>query len=229
VTPVHPHIGELTGPKSAIHLEGFDRVPVGVVAAAQGLSAATLHEAAGKVGAMPGAIKPVHPEFRLCGPATTVHGPGGDNLWLHYAIYAAQPGDILVVNCSGRPDHGYWGEVMSTAAKARGLGGLVIEGCVRDFTLLGEVGFPVFARGLNIRGTAKDREAGGWINSVTQFGDVSVSPGDLVVGDADGVVVVSRTVAAEVVAAARQRDLDELEICRRLEAGETTLEIYDLA
>jgi 4-hydroxy-4-methyl-2-oxoglutarate aldolase len=76
VTPVHPHIGELTGPKSAIHLEGFDRVPVGVVAAAQGLSAATLHEAAGKVGAMPGAIKPVHPEFRLCGPATTVHGPG---------------------------------------------------------------------------------------------------------------------------------------------------------
>jgi 4-hydroxy-4-methyl-2-oxoglutarate aldolase len=229
VTLVHPHIGALTGPKSAIHLDGFDRVPVEVVAAAQGLSAATLHEAGGKIGAMPGAIKPVHPEFRLCGPATTVHGPGGDNLWLHYAIYAAQPGDILVVNCSGRPDHGYWGEVMSTAAKARGLGGLVIDGSVRDFSLLGEVGFPVFARGLSIRGTAKDRDAGGWINAVTEFGDLSVSPGDLVVGDADGVVVVPRTVAAEVVAAARQRDVDELEICRRLEAGETTLEIYDLA
>jgi 4-hydroxy-4-methyl-2-oxoglutarate aldolase len=188
-----------------------------------------LHEAAGKIGALPSALKPVHPSFRVCGPAVTVHGPGGDNLWLHYAIYVAEPGDILVVNCCGQHEFGYWGEVMSTAAKARQLGGLVIDGCVRDFALLGEIGFPVFARGLCIRGTGKDRHAGGWINALTQFGDVTAGPGDLVVGDSDGVVVVPRTRAAAIVDAARQRDADELEICGRLEAGETTLGIYNLA
>lgn len=224
-----PHIGHLTGPKSAISVDGFERVGADLVTAARELSAATLHEAGSKIGVMPSAIKPVHPQFRVCGPAVTVHGPGGDNLWLHYALYVAQPGDILVVHCSGRYDHGYWGEVMSTAARALGLGGLVIDGCVRDFALLGEVGFPVFARGLCIRGTSKDRDASGWINAVTQFGDLSVSPGDLVLGDADGVVVVPRSRAAEVVAAARRRDAEELEICRRLELGETTLGIYDLA
>jgi 4-hydroxy-4-methyl-2-oxoglutarate aldolase len=225
---MHPEIGDLVGVKASIRVEGFERVSAEVLADAHGLSTATLHEAGGKIGVMPSAIKAVHPGFRLCGPALTVHGPGGDKLWLHYAIYAAQPGDVLVVQCSGRYDHGYWGEVMSTAARARGLGGLVIDGCVRDFDLLAEVGFPVFARGISIRGTAKDKAAGGWINAATQFGDISVHPGDLVVGDADGVVVIPRARAAEVVTKSHQRDEDERVICRRLEAGETTLDIYKL-
>lgn len=214
--------------KAAIVTEGFARVSPEVVERARGLSAATVHEAGGKIGVMPRAIKPVHPQFRVCGPAVTVHSPPGDNLWLHYAIYAAQPGDVLVVHTEGAFDHGYWGEVMSTAAVARGLGGLVIDGCVRDFTLLGEVGFPIFSRGLCIRGTAKDRNAYGAINRSLRFDGLQIEPGDLVIGDSDGVVVVPRERAAEVVEASFQRDREEEEICRRLMAGETTLDIYKL-
>lgn len=206
----------------------FARVDPAIVELARDLSSATVHEASGKAGALPSAIKPVHPGFRVCGPAVTVHSPPGDNLWLHRAIYQAEPGDVLVVHCSGRHDHGYWGEVMSTAARARKLGALVIDGCVRDFDLLAEVGFPVFARGLCIRGTGKDKDAIGWINAPALFDDVIVAPGDLVIGDADGVVVVARDKASGVLEAARRRDADELEICRRLEAGETTLDIYGL-
>ena len=117
---------------------------------------------------------------------------------------------------------------MATAAKARRLGGLVLDGCVRDFDLLAEVDFPVFARGLCVRGTSKDRQAIGWINAPTLFDRLVVHPGDLVIGDADGVVAVPRGRAAEVVEASRRRDLDEAEICSRLLQGETTLDIYSL-
>jgi len=215
-------------PKSRIRTAGFERVSPDIVKSAVGLASATAHEAGGKIGALPSAIKPVHSHFRVCGPAVTVHGPPGDNLWLHYAIYAAQPGDVLVVNCSAAHEFGYWGEVMSTAAVARGLGGLVLDGCVRDYELLAEVGFPVFARGLCIRGTGKDRDATGWINAPTLFGDVVVNPGDLVIGDNDGIVAIPRERAAEVVEAGRARDAQEEDICHRLTQGERTLDIYSL-
>ena len=126
------------------------------------------------------------------GPALTVHSPGGDNLWLHRALDVAQPGDVLVVHVSGAHEHGYWGEIMTTMAKVRGLAGLVIDGCVRDGVLLEQIGFPVFARGLCIRGTGKDYGAIGWIGEPVLIGDVTVSAGDLVVGDGDGVVAVPR-------------------------------------
>jgi 4-hydroxy-4-methyl-2-oxoglutarate aldolase len=204
-----------------------DRVSQAVVDAASKLSAATLHEAAGKIGALPSAIKPVAPGMRLAGPAYTVHSPGGDNLWLHRAIYAAQPGDVLVVNVSGIHEHGYWGEVMSMAAKVRGLGGLVIDGCVRDGGLLAEFGLPVFARGLCIRGTGKDFAARGWLGHPTLFDDVTVHAGDLVMGDADGVVVIPRAKAERAVADGRARDQREAQELDRLRAGETTLRIFN--
>lgn len=215
-------------PKSRILSGGATRVAPELVQRATALSSATVHEAGGKIGVMPPQIKPVHPHFRVCGPALTVHSPPGDNLWLHHAIYAAQPGDVLVVHCNGAHDHGYWGEVMSTAAQAKGLGGLVIDGGVRDYLLLGEVGFPVFARGQCIRGTGKDKSAIGWINAPLLFGDLVVQAGDLVIGDNDGVVVVPQARAEEVILLSEKRDADELEICRRLMAGETTLDIYGL-
>jgi len=162
----------------------------------------------------------------VCGPAVTVQSPGGDNLWIHRAIYAAEPGDVLVVQVNGSFEHGYWGEIMSTAARARHLGGLVIDGCVRDGELLADIGFPVFARGRCIRGTGKDFGARGWINATLLFDDVLVNPGDLVVGDGDGVVAVSRNRVAAVISQARTRDQQESQICKRLEAGETTLKIY---
>ncbi|MFP4902840.1 RraA family protein, partial [Paraburkholderia sp. BR14261] len=118
----------------------IERVEARVVDAARQVPAATLHEAGGKIGALPAAIKPVSPGFRICGTAVTVHSPGGDNLWLHRAILLAQPGDVLVVYTNGVYEHGYWGEVMTTAAKVRGLAGLVIDGAVRDADLLESIG-----------------------------------------------------------------------------------------
>lgn len=205
----------------------IQRPPAEVMAAASSLGAATLHEAGGRIGVMPSAIKPVAPGLRVCGPAVTVHSPGGDNLWLHRAIYVAQPGDVLVVHVSGEYDWGYWGEIMSCAAQARGLAGLVIDGGVRDGAVLADLGLPVFARGLCIRGTGKDFGARGWINHPTLFGDLIVQPGDLVVGDADGVVVVPRERAAQVVEASRQREAKEASVIQRLRAGERTLELYN--
>jgi len=204
----------------------IDRVSAAVVTAARALPSATLHEAGGKIGALPSIIKPVAAAFRCCGPALTVHSPGGDNLWLHRALEIAQPGDVLVVHVSGVYDHGYWGEIMTTMAKARGLAGLVIDGCVRDGVLLEQIGFPVFARGLCIRGTAKDYGATGWLNAPVLVGDVPVSAGDLVVGDADGVVVVPRLRAAKIVAKSQQRERDEAAVLKRLEAGESTMQVY---
>jgi len=206
--------------------QDIERVSAEAVAAASRLSAATLHEAAGKIGALPSAIKRVAPGFKLCGPAVTVNSPGGDNLWLHRAIYEAKPGDVLVVHVADHYEHGYWGEVMSTAAQARGLGGLVIDGCVRDGALLQEIGFPVFSRGLCIRGTGKDFGARGWINAPLLLGDVAIQPGDLIFGDGDGVVCIPRAEVPRAIDASVARDTLELAICERLRQGETTLDIY---
>jgi 4-hydroxy-4-methyl-2-oxoglutarate aldolase len=218
--------GSLPAPAGPTIRAEIERARGALVEAAGELPSATLHEAGGRIGVMPSRIKPVAPSFRVCGPAVTVHSPGGDNLWLHRAIYVAQPGDVLVVHVSGAHDFGYWGEIMSCAARARGLAGLVIDGCVRDGAVLAEVGLPVFARGLCIRGTAKDFGARGWINFPTLFDDLVVHPGDLIVGDADGVVAIPRQRAGEIVAAARQREAGEAATLDRIRAGERTLEVY---
>ena len=218
---------DLPIPAGATIRADIERVAPSVLALAGTQAAATLHEAAGRIGVMPSAIKPVAPSFKVCGPAVTVHSPGGDNLWLHRAIYVARPGDVLMVHVSEAYDFGYWGEIMSAAAHARGLGGLVIDGCVRDGAVLEQFGFPVFARGLCIRGTGKDFGARGWINHPTLFGDLVVNAGDLVVGDTDGVVVLPRERAAELVQAAVAREHKEAGIIEQLRAGERTLELYN--
>lgn len=202
------------------------RVGEDLVAAARGLPTATLHEAGGKIGALPSALKPIAAGMRVCGPALTVHSPGGDNLWLHRALDVARPGDVMVVYASGVYEHGYWGEIMATMAQARGVAGLVIDGGVRDSTLLAQMGFPVFARGLCIRGTGKDFGATGWINHPIRLGEVTVDGGDLIVGDADGVVAIPRARAAEVIEKSIQREADEAAILARLRAGESTLDVY---
>lgn len=197
-----------------------------VVQSAKSMSSATLHEAAGQIGALPSVIQAATPGLRACGAAITVHMPGGDNLWLHRAIYVAQPGDILVVYASDAYDYGYWGEIMSVAAKARELGGLVIDGCVRDSDQLAEIGIPIFSRGLCIRGTSKDHDALGWVNAPILLGDVIVRPGDLILGDGDGVVAIPRERAAEVVRVGQERESKEAEVICRLQAGRRTLDEY---
>ena len=215
-------------PTSTTRLD-FPRVDTKDVKKARLFSSSTLHEAAGKIGALPSAIRPVFPGAGVCGPAVTVDSPGADNLWIHRAIYAANPGDILVVRTGGRYEHGYWGEIMATAARKRGLGGLVIDACVRDRTALEAIGFPVFARGLCIRGTGKDFQARGWINAPLLLAGLVIHPGDLIVGDADGVVCLPREKVGDTLQVAAKRDADESDILRRIEAGETTLDIYGWA
>lgn len=219
--------GALAVPQGPTIRNEIERVGADTVEQARQVPASTLHEAGGRIGVMPAAIAPVAPSFRICGPVVTVNSPGGDNLWLHRALYVAQPGDVLVVHVSGRHDYGYWGEIMSTAARVRGLGGLVIDGCVRDGAVLQECGFPVFARGLCLRGTGKDYGARGWINHPTLFDDLIVHPGDLIVGDADGLVVLPRERAASIVAAGVEREAKEKDILERLQKGERTLEVYN--
>jgi 4-hydroxy-4-methyl-2-oxoglutarate aldolase len=190
------------------------------------LGSATLHEAAGRIGALPAAIKPVVPGWTLSGPAFTVHVPAIDNLWIHRALYKAAPGDILVVYVSGGYEAGYWGEILNEAAMARKLGGLVIDGGVRDAAQLATADFPVFSRGIAIRGTGKDRGAIAWNGQPVRIGEVTVAAGDLIVGDVDGVVAIPSARVADVLDASDKRVADETEKIRRIRAGERTIDLY---
>ena len=194
----------------------------------QGLDAATLHEADGQRGALPSEIKPIDPSFRVCAPAFTVDCPAGDNLWIHHAVYAARPGDVLVVHTRGEREAGYWGEILSRAALVQQLAGLVIDGGVRDVERLAEIGLPVFAANVCLRGTTKDPRAGGHLGAEVLIGQTPVRPGDLVVGDRDGVVVIAAEAVQEVAVAARRRVDHEQDVLARLDRGESTLTIYDL-
>ena len=163
--------------------------------------------------------------MRVDGPAVTVSCVPGENLKIHEAIYIAEAGDVLVVDVRGGYEFGYWGEIMTVAAQARALGGLVIDGGVRDGDRIIDVAFPVFARTRCIRGTGKDPSAG-TVNEPIVVGDVTVRPGDLVVGDADGVVVVPQRDVDVIAAAAAAREDAEARIMDELRAGRTTLELY---
>ena len=206
-----------------------ERPASSLLARARASSSATLHEAANKTGALPAAIKPIGPDVRVCGLAFPVKSPPGDNLWLHHAIYAASPGDVLVVDVGDDPEYGYWGEVMAVAAAVRGLAGLVINGGVRDAQRMLEMSFPVFSTTPCIRGTAKNPAGAGSVAAPIRIGGVIVHRGDLVFGDADGVVVLPSAAAAAIVDAAERRDAEETRIFARLRSGESTLDIYSLA
>ncbi|BBC30916.1 hypothetical protein SGFS_022100 [Streptomyces graminofaciens] len=190
------------------------------------LSSATLHEAAGRTGALPSVIGPAFAAARVAGPAFPVASPPGDNLWIHRAVYSAEPGDVLVVDVGGGTEFGYWGEILSTAALARGLAGLVINGGVRDRDALTELGLPVFSAGLCIRGTGKDFDGTGSLGTPVRVGEVFVGRGDLVVGDADGVVVIPQADIEAVLKAAAERETKEAALMRRIRAGERTLDLY---
>ncbi len=193
---------------------------------ARRLGAATLHEAAGRIGALPSGIKPVAPTMVLCGPAFTVHCPSLSNLQIHHAIYQADPGDVLVVHVSGGTEAGYWGDILNEAAMARGLGGLVIDGGVRDTAGLEARSFAVFSHGVSIQGTGKDYEATGWLQAPLRMGNVIVNPGDLVMGDRDGVVALPQDNVNSILIAAQTRAADEARKVERIRQGERTIDLY---
>ncbi|MFN8354256.1 MAG: 4-carboxy-4-hydroxy-2-oxoadipate aldolase/oxaloacetate decarboxylase [Spirosomataceae bacterium] len=187
-------------------------------------SAATLHEALGKVNNLPSAIKPIGQHMRVCGPAYTVQTMPRDNVLLHRAYAYAKPGDVLIVNCSGYYEAGYWGDLMSLGAKTQGINGLVIDGCVRDADDIEAMNFPVFSRGLCIRGTSNYGD--GTLNQPISIGDVCINPGDYVVGNRDGVVIVPQERAAEAIEKALAREKKEEWVREELRKGRVSIDIY---
>ena len=197
-----------------------------LVEAFKDLGAATVYEASGRKGSVDPRIKPLARGIRLLGPAFTVECHPRDNLMLHKALQIAQRGDVLIASTQGYPDAGYWGGLMSGSAVARQLGGLAIDGCVRDSAELLELGFPVFCRGTCMRGTVKGTL--GRINHPIVFGEVVVKPGDLVLGDDDGLVIVDRGEIEAVLEAARQRVAKEVKKAAELAGGVSSVELNKL-
>lgn len=189
------------------------------------LGTSTVYEASGLACAMDAGIRPAWPRARLCGSAFTVRCATGDNLALHRALEHAVAGDVLMVQAGGLLA-GYWGEVLTRAAQARGIGGLVIDGGLRDVDALESLEFPAFCRGVSMLGTTK-RSAGELGATLTVAG-VLVPPGSLVIGDADGVVAVPPDRIRDTLVAAEQRRATEQGVIKRVRAGESTLDIYGL-
>jgi 4-hydroxy-4-methyl-2-oxoglutarate aldolase len=197
-----------------------------LVDAFRDIGAATVYEAAGRKGSVDPRIKPLRRGIRLLGPAFTVECHPKDNLMLHKALQIAEKGDVLVASTQGYPEAGYWGGLMATSAMARQLGGLVIDGCVRDSTELIELGFPVFCRGTCIRGTNKGTL--GRVNHPVLLGDVIVHPGDLILGDDDGLVIVAREEIEAVLEASRERVAKEVKKASELAKGVSSVELNKL-
>jgi len=188
------------------------------------LGAATLGECGART--MPPRIRPVWPGATVAAPAYPVRCTPGDNLAVHVAVAQAPAGSVLVVDVGDVGDRGYWGEVLTTGALARGLGGLVIDGGVRDVAALESLGFPVFARTVALRGATK--VARGAVGSPVVVAGTAVDPGDWVVGDVDGVVVVPGARLAEVADAGRARAEAEDGYFAALRGGSTTVELLGL-
>lgn len=207
----------------------FDRSPVttnGRVERFAHFDPATLYEAAGQTGMIDPAIRPAWPGARVCGVAVTVECPPGDNLMLHVAVAGAAAGSVLVATVGGFMSAGAWGEILTAAAQARGLGGIVMDGAVRDSDAIRQSGFPVFSRGFAIGACTKERP--GRIGVPIQFGGLTIRPGDLILGDGDGLVAVEQERLDEVYATAVSRRRRESEIIAQLREGRTTMELLGL-
>ena len=201
-----------------------------VLTDALALGTATLHEAAGRLGALPATLRPVAPAMCVAGPAFTVRCPPGDNLWIHRAIYAASPGDVLVVATGdSTAQWGYWGEIMTVAAQQAGIAGLVLQGGTRDHHALTELALPIHSLGACIRGTVKDKALDhGRLGEPIQLDDVTIQAGDLVVADTDGVVAIAHDTIDDVINLSHQRIDEERDAIAALRTGATTLDLYDL-
>jgi 4-hydroxy-4-methyl-2-oxoglutarate aldolase len=190
------------------------------------LGSATVYEAQGAVGALDSGIKPLDPRSRLAAPAFTVDMRPADNLMLHYALLKARPGDVLVVDAKAFVEAGPWGDVLTAMAQKVGIAGLVINGAVRDAEAIVDAGFPVWCRGLSIKGTAKNQP--GRVNVPIAIGDVVIHPGDIVVADRDGIAIVPAERVDHVAAAALAREEKENRMRDAIAQGATTAELLNL-
>jgi 4-hydroxy-4-methyl-2-oxoglutarate aldolase len=205
-----------------------DRAPLAATLseALLALGTATVYEASGRDCCLPSRLRPAWPGARLVGRALPVSMRSGDNLALHLALEVAQPGDILVADAA-EGEFGYWGEVLTVAAQTAGVGGLVIDGGVRDVRELERLRFPVFSSHVALRGTAKDH--GGTVGDPVEWDGVAVTRGDVVVADADGVVVLPAEAVGDVFQSALTRQATEAAYMTRLREGTTTMQLYGFA
>ena len=187
---------------------------------------ATIYESAGKRGMVDPSIRPGWSGAKLCGPVLTVKSASGDNLMLHHAVAVATPGTVIVADIDSYMLAGAWGEILTVAAQAKGIAGLVVDGAVRDIEAIALRKFPVFCRGLAIGACSKERI--GELNVPLVFAGVNVRSGDIILGDSDGLVVIERERADEVYRAASKRYEREQEIIALLARGETTIDILSL-
>ena len=184
-------------------IRDFERVSPEIVEQASKYASSILADVAGRRGALNGRISPLSPSMKFAGPAVTVEVRPGDNLMLHAALAIAKPGDVILVDGKGDLSCALMGEIMSHQCVALGIAAVVIDGAVRDGEAIRELGFPMFVAGLNPNGPTKS--VSGRLNHPISIGGISVSPGDLVVGDCDGVTVIERDKAAAMLPLAAQK------------------------
>jgi len=205
----------------------FDRPEPALVEQLSKYSAATIHEAQGRLGALDSTIKPVDQTMSLCGPAFTVRCAPRDNIMLQVAIAHAQPGDVVVVSAGEYAEAGSFGDVLANACVAKGLAGLVTDTGVRDTQELRELGFPVFSYSVCMKGTVK--ETVGPMAEPVLIGGEIVNPGDVVRADADGVVVVRRDDVADAIRKSQERVEAEDAYIAAYRSGKSVIEVSNLA
>jgi 4-hydroxy-4-methyl-2-oxoglutarate aldolase len=211
---------------NSIAVRNIDRADSAAVAQLERFGVATIHEAQGRTGLMRPFMRPIYPGAKACGTAVTVLAHPGDNWMLHVVAEMIQAGDVVVVALSAESTDGLFGELLATSYRARGARGLVIEAGCRDVAEVKAMDFPVWSRAISAKGTVKATV--GSVNVPVVCGGALVHPGDVMVADDDGIVVVPRARAAEVAEAAEARERKEETNRKRLAAGELGLDVYGM-